>query len=279
VSVDATRWAWLQDVSPAKKLVLLALADRADENHVCYPSNQRICSDTGLHRETVFKAIDELEKDGLLSVSRELGKSNRFTLNGVDGREKTSTKKHTTTSTENQTSSKKHTSTENQTSSKKHTSTENQTTGSTVFPTGVYEKPDTYQSGFSDTNLSIEPNNNLKVEPNNKAKKKKPHEYFVGVNPQVVDDYLEVRKAKKAPAVSQTVFDGLVRESQKAGYTMEQALITCCERNWVGFKAEWIMNKSKTNLSIAEQNEKNKQAAYQRLFGSGAEKDVTNATV
>jgi len=259
MSVDATRWAWVQDVSPAKKLVLLALADRADENHVCYPSNQRICSDTGLHRETVFKAIDELEADGFLTVTRVLGRSNRFTLNGVDGRERTSRKNHTST--------------------EKPTSTKNQTPTSTEKPTGVYEKPDTHQYGFSDTNLTIEPNNNLKVEPNNKAQKKKPHEFFVDVNPQVVADYLEVRKAKKAPAVSQTVFDGLVRESQKAGYTMEQALITCCERNWVGFKADWVMNQAKSNLTVAEQNQKNKQAAYQRLFGNMQEKDVTHETV
>lgn len=66
------------------------------------------------------------------------------------------------------------------------------------------------------------------------------NEFFADINPQIVSDYLSVRKAKRAPAVSKTVYSGLVRESKLAGITIEQALIVCIERNWVGFKAEWF---------------------------------------
>lgn len=60
-----------------------------------------------------------------------------------------------------------------------------------------------------------------------------------GVDQQVVTDFRTLRKAKKA-AVSRTVLEGIKREAEKAGYSMEAALRTCCERGWQGFKAEWI---------------------------------------
>jgi uncharacterized protein YdaU (DUF1376 family) len=61
-----------------------------------------------------------------------------------------------------------------------------------------------------------------------------------GVSDSVFKDYMEVRKAKKAKWTP-TVLNGLLREAKKAGKTLEQAMVICCERNWVGFKAEWVM--------------------------------------
>lgn len=59
------------------------------------------------------------------------------------------------------------------------------------------------------------------------------------VDPKVVADFLKIRRAKKAP-LTETALDGLRREAAKAGVTLEQALRTCCERGWTGFKAEWV---------------------------------------
>ena len=86
MSLDATRWAWLQDVRPSHKLVLLSLADRAGEDHVCYPSFDRLIKDTGLHRETIMEAIQQLEKLKLVKVSRTDGRSNKYKLIGVESR-------------------------------------------------------------------------------------------------------------------------------------------------------------------------------------------------
>lgn len=63
-----------------------------------------------------------------------------------------------------------------------------------------------------------------------------------GVSESVFKDYLEVRKSKKAKWTT-TVQKGLEREAAKANITLEQAMIVCCERNWVGFKAEWLKDK------------------------------------
>ena len=42
MSIDATRWAWMQQgITQAQKLILLSLADRADEDNRCYDRCRR----------------------------------------------------------------------------------------------------------------------------------------------------------------------------------------------------------------------------------------------
>ena len=38
---------------------------------------------------------------------------------------------------------------------------------------------------------------------------------------------------------------GIEKEAIKAGIGLEEALNVCCQRNWVGLRAEWL-NESKT---------------------------------
>ena len=59
-----------------------------------------------------------------------------------------------------------------------------------------------------------------------------------GVSDSVFKDYLEVRKLKKAKW-TETALKGLQREAAKANMTLQEVMVMCCERNWVGFKAEW----------------------------------------
>ena len=56
----------------------------------------------------------------------------------------------------------------------------------------------------------------------------------------MLSDYLKVRKAKKAGDLTETAFNGIAREAEIAGISVEDAIKQCCERGWVGFKAEWI---------------------------------------
>ena len=62
-----------------------------------------------------------------------------------------------------------------------------------------------------------------------------------GVTVIVWQDWLKLRKAKKA-AVTQTALDGIQREADKAGVSLQTVLETCCERGWTGFKAEWMQS-------------------------------------
>ena len=72
MSIEALNWAWsVPDVSPAQKLVLLALANYADERGKCWPSIRTVSERTCLARRTVSRALETLGKAGLVkSVTR-----------------------------------------------------------------------------------------------------------------------------------------------------------------------------------------------------------------
>jgi uncharacterized protein YdaU (DUF1376 family) len=74
------------------------------------------------------------------------------------------------------------------------------------------------------------------------TKNHKPIDTPNGVTESVFKDYLEVRKTKKAKW-SDTALKGLVKEAEKAGLSLQEAMELCCARGWVGFKAEWIKDQ------------------------------------
>lgn len=140
MSLDATIWAWRAEVdSSTQRLILLSLADRAGEDHKCYPSIMRMVKDTKMNRKTIIKVLDDLEKKALIKFTGSIvGNGVKvYQLLGVVGREDetTSTKKGTSgkngTSSNLGTGSNIGTSTENGTG----TSTENGTETSTEIGT------------------------------------------------------------------------------------------------------------------------------------------------
>ena len=60
-----------------------------------------------------------------------------------------------------------------------------------------------------------------------------------GVSQQVWDSFVKQRKTKKAQ-VTDLVINGIKKEADKAGWTMDMALNEIIVRNWVSFKAEWV---------------------------------------
>jgi hypothetical protein len=140
MSLDANIWAWKADVkSSSQRLILLSLADRAGENHECYPSVMRMVKDTKMNRKTIIKVLDELEQKSLIKFTGEIvGNGVKvYQLLGITGREeiKSSTKKGT--SGKNGTSSNLGTGSNIGTSPKNGTgsSPKNGTQTSTVFGT------------------------------------------------------------------------------------------------------------------------------------------------
>ena len=64
----------------------------------------------------------------------------------------------------------------------------------------------------------------------------------IGVSQQVWESFVKQRKTKKAQ-VTQLVIDGIQKEANKAGWTLEMALNEVVVRNWQSFKAEWVKDK------------------------------------
>ena len=100
----------------------------------------------------------------------------------------------------------------------------------------------------------VQPTNNQEpITNNHKPKNTNTVAPPVGVTDAVWQDWLKLRKAKKA-AVTQTALDGIEREAGKAGVSLQVALETCCERGWTGFKADWLHDwptKQNKNLGAA----------------------------
>lgn len=104
---------------------------------------------------------------------------------------------------------------------------------SPVFPMKESQKRDTE----SINNL---PKNQPKNLPINKAPKTSEMDLLkkVGIDEQLGDDFLKIRKAKKAP-ITKTALEGIEREAKAAGISVVDAVRICVERNWQGFKADW----------------------------------------
>jgi uncharacterized protein YdaU (DUF1376 family) len=86
-----------------------------------------------------------------------------------------------------------------------------------------------------------------------------------GVTDSVWQDWLSLRKTKKA-AVTQTAIDGIAREASKAGVSLQTALETCCARGWTGFKADWLKEKGEQK-SFAEKDYDFKRARWEAMTG------------
>jgi uncharacterized protein YdaU (DUF1376 family) len=84
----------------------------------------------------------------------------------------------------------------------------------------------------------------------------------VDVCPNVFEDFLRVRKAKRSP-LTVTALNGLEREGKKAGLNLQEVLQMCCERGWIGFKAEWANDKAKQFNSPTSKN----VSAARAIFG------------
>lgn len=70
-----------------------------------------------------------------------------------------------------------------------------------------------------------------------------------GVSESVWKDFLQIRKAKRAP-MTDTALAGIQREAEKAGLSLQKALEVCCERGWQGFKADWVAGDKSVSASV-----------------------------
>ena len=100
-----------------------------------------------------------------------------------------------------------------------------------------------YNNIYNKYNNNIYNNKNI----NKHKKTKNPQTWVYGINlllaenidEQLASDFIAIRKAKNAP-LTLTALRGILREANKAGLTLENALRICIERNWQGFSASWL---------------------------------------
>lgn len=91
------------------------------------------------------------------------------------------------------------------------------------------------------------------------------------VDGQVWGDWLTLRKSKKAP-VTQTVLDGALSESVKAGMTLNEFLKVWCQRGSQGLQASWL------TVPVSKFERPSRHAGFQKLdYSEGVNADGTLA--
>jgi hypothetical protein len=121
------------------------------------------------------------------------------------------------------------------------------------------------------TETKIKPNNNqnkTKTEPNNNNNvnnnvnvnvNEKENKFSfrsallsLGVDSVLVDEWLKVRKAKKA-VNTETAFKALVREIEKSKLTANECIKISVEKSWSGFNSEWVDNGMKHKKQVGHE--------------------------
>jgi uncharacterized protein YdaU (DUF1376 family) len=84
-----------------------------------------------------------------------------------------------------------------------------------------------------------------------------------GLSDQVAQDFLKVRKAKKAPLTA-TALALIELEAHKAGITTASAIAIATARGWQSFKAEWVSDNKHKSMA-----DRMAEATYGPLLENG----------
>jgi len=125
-----------------------------------------------------------------------------------------------------------------------HTKATNKYTLVTVINWGLYQNP-TSQSTNEQPTINQPSTTNNKVNKDNKVNKFsfKNELIGLGVEESIVDDWLTVRKKKRA-SNTETAFKGLINQIEKTSLSTNEAIKLCVENTWSGFKADYVKDET-----------------------------------
>jgi hypothetical protein len=198
---------------PTAKAVLMALADYADDDGVCWPSIAGLCEYTCFGKSAVIEAIKSLERAGLVSANR----ADRYRTSYIVRIPAISSNELVR---------------------------ESDMSGKQTSPAGgglvrladfeVREPEDEVRE--PDTNHQEPSRTTSKATTKKRAPTQPCPE---GVEPQTWADWLSLRKAKRAP-VTETVLREARAEAAKAAMTLTRFLEIWCSRGSQGLQADWL---------------------------------------
>ena len=105
----------------------------------------------------------------------------------------------------------------------------------------------TVQQTSNDRSTEVQPTSNQEPRTKNQVKSATKVAVPTGVDQQVWEDWLSLRKAKKAP-VTQTVVYSAMAEAEKAGLELNDFFKIWCMRGSQGMSAEWIKPEEKAKF-------------------------------
>lgn len=78
----------------------------------------------------------------------------------------------------------------------------------------------------------------------------------IGVSPEVVEDWMQVRKTAKA-INTETAFNRIKHEIEKSGLSANECITIAVSRSWRGFQADWVANmrqRPAVRVSVLDNN-------------------------
>jgi len=274
MSYEAVSWAMAQQVGKSStKFVLVAMAECVngkDTDMLCFPSVQALSSMTEQDRKTVMENLQRLREMGFIEDTG----ARRGTTGQIPVYRLKSPEIGTVKPAQIQPSAA-HNSPEipAQNSTKNGTGPENGTVP--FFPPNSTEIP-TEQSRFSLETVPKTGHGTRKEQGKEPGRNKEQSACasIPGVPAQLFSDYMAVRKAKKAGPLTTTAVNGLIREAEKAGKTLEEAVTICCERGWQSLKAEWLIDRSAAGRAPQTHTKPNRHSGFDLLdYTTGVNQD------
>lgn len=201
------------------KSVLMQLAEMSNDHGFSWPSIDYLCMRTCWGRSAVIEAINYLVEKKVLARDKSNGRSTKYWISPT-----TWTGEHFSPDYPNQSASR------------------------TSPPAGLVREPDV---SSPPAGLDQSAKRTLIVKNNQEHKKEEksacaptPEKDSSSicpddVNPQTWADWLQLRKAKRAP-VSNTVTKGARAEADKAGMSFDEFLSVWCTRGSQGLEASWL---------------------------------------
>lgn len=184
----------------------MSLADQANDQGICWPSVRTIATRTCLSERAVQNAIKALIEIGLVSSQERRGSSSMYQITPADAAPPQEMRPA---------------------DAAPHPRSKCTPPPQELHPTPADAAP-------KPTKNRKEPKKNRKPSAV-VGKPKRPS----GVGKQTWSDWLALRKQLKAP-VTRTALDGIQREAERAGITLERALQIGCANGWRGFRASWV---------------------------------------
>lgn len=213
MSVEVITWALAQRVERSSaKFVLVALANCAGPDGVCWPSLQYLCDATEQDRKTVAENIRRLKEWGFIEPT---GEHRGVTAQVVVYRLRVG----------------------------EEDQKRNDSEIGTVPKSDAKRPENGHEEAQKRTATGPKTGHGTVRTVKNRQEEKKERASALpcpdGVDPQVWDDWLALRKAKKAP-VSRTVVQGAEEEAKKAGMSLDAFLRIWCRRGSQGLDASWL---------------------------------------
>lgn len=219
MSVALMTEVWKINLPASEKLVLLALADCANDEGGCWPSMATLTKKCSKGERTVQAAIKALVDAGHLTRKERLGKGCFYTVHPRN----------------------------------------NCAPAETAPPQKLTQTP---------AEIADKPSRTINVVKANALPTKRASVPAMpeGVELNVWNDFLELRKAKRAP-LSNTALAAIEREAALAGWSLNDALAECAARGWQSFKANWV--KEARNGTATSTSPPDRRSSLARAIDEG----------